>query len=394
MRHEDSHILEEYIVSSIAPHIVYTGSQLSKQNMILVENIYREIESANNQYVAPANLQIKNTMIKSNEFAGIPGDIQTNIENMLNVKSLQHRMTIKTGSVERVVEINLQCSQSNVKKYEMFFGEALRRIVVWLTVAFNYAPAECSRRLNIYIYFTDLKKTLPTEAASAIKQEHANTAFTYSCKSSNEINVFRYEEWFKVLIHESFHSLGMDFSQFNRIATNECILKLFNVNSDVRLYETYCEVWAELLNAMFITYFYDKRENLNRFIYLETIFSGFQCCKVLKSFGLNYEKMYNKTKETKDKYTEETHVLSYYVLKPVCLFYVNDFLEWCREHNGEKVLCFGRGGGLEKNLADYCEFFEKRYSTKEYLSFMRGFSDLENPTRNFETGTLRMTIFG
>lgn len=247
-----------------------------------------------------------------------------------------------------------------------------------------------------------------------IGQKHANTAFTFSCKPSNEINIFRYEEWFKVLIHESFHSMGLDFSQFNQTKTNRCILDMFPVKSDVRLFETYCESWAEMINVMFIVLFESNfkknKENssslmkqTHEYLYVETLFSMFQCSKVLHHFGLDYKTMCEKTatadKKRKSRYREETQILSYYVLKPICMFYMDDFIQWCVKHNGEKVLDFGKGDNLDKNMGDYCGFFRDHYLDMQYVNIMEEIENLvsksvTNSDFNFEMETLRMTILG
>ena len=72
----------------------------------------------------------------------------------------------------------------------------------------------------VFIYSTELTKNLPNSNIDILDQIHVNTAFTYSCiEQSNEIVIFRKEEWLKVLIHESFHNFGLDFSDMN---TSEC----------------------------------------------------------------------------------------------------------------------------------------------------------------------------
>jgi hypothetical protein len=97
---------------------------------------------------------------------------------------------------------------------------------MWLYVANHYASRECSQKMNIYIYFTDFKKVLPT-SERMIHRENANTAFTTSCQTVTEINLYREEEWFKVLIHETFHNLGLDFSEVDDKSSRNAILKIF-----------------------------------------------------------------------------------------------------------------------------------------------------------------------
>jgi hypothetical protein len=79
------------------------------------------------------------------------------------------------------------------------------------------------------------------------------------------------------------HSFGLDFSHHECSHIDKKILGLFPLNVDVRIYETYCEMWAELLNIMFIV-FHGSNNNLEnmvkqteKYMDYERIFSIFQC---------------------------------------------------------------------------------------------------------------------
>ena len=156
---------------------------------------------------------------------------------------------------------------SSVKLADSFFTICARRITVWLDIALRFSGKECATTLDCYLFFTDDLKKLPKIPAQhiepieggskSITPKHANTAFTYSCVPSSKIVLFRMEEWFKVFIHESFHCFGLDFSQMNIAESNRHMSKLFpkcHSNMDFRIYETYCETWAETINAVFVAY--------------------------------------------------------------------------------------------------------------------------------------------
>jgi hypothetical protein len=237
--------------------------------------------------------------------------------------------------------------------------------------------------MNIYLYFTDLLKMLPS-SGKPIKEIHANTAFTTFCKPTTEIHLFREEEWFKVLIHETFHSLGLDFSEFDHSDTNKQILSIFPVNSDVRIFETYCETWAELLNTMFIVFYStDKSPDLEKLIKKteglldqERMFSLFQCVKILDFYGLDYSDLYERTQAAHlrrlYRYKENTHVLSYYILKSIFIFFINDFVEWCVDHNNKSLLNFNKTPSiLNKNMEEYCGFIKEHYNRNEYTALIK-----------------------
>jgi hypothetical protein len=238
-----------------------------------------------------------------------------------------------------------------------------------------YAPKECVDSINIYLYFTSLLKKLPSSNIYVLDENNVNTAFTTTCPKDSEIVVFRKEEWFKVLIHESFHNFGLDFSGMNNGAVSNCILNIFPVNSQVNSYEAYTEFWAEIMNALFCSFFELKdKSDINEFlssaefyINFERRYSFFQMVKTLQFMGLTYRDLYSKTEYAKvhreNLYKEKTNVLSYYVLKTVMLNNFQGFLLWCNKNN-LSLLNFKKTIG---NQNEFCEFIRKNYKTKSML---------------------------
>jgi len=294
------------------------------------------------------------------------------------------------------------------RDYQLFFiyenlskdeiKNRLKMTFIWLYLASYFANAKCSKTTHIFMYFTDLKKMLPNANGSPIDEEHANTAFTTSCSPESSIYLFRDEEWFKVLIHESFHNLGLDFSSLTNHGA-EIIRDIFPVNSEVNLFETYCEMWAEMLNVLFVAYFNNIGKSdsviLKEFeenIQFERRFSLFQCAKVLHFFGMDYHDLYEKTTDSikirSHKYKENTNVLSYYILKSILMFYLNDFMGWCHE--------FSKGSlQFNKNVVDeYCKFIREHYKRPEFLSVIDEIEKWmdENEKNDVIWRTLRMTV--
>jgi hypothetical protein len=304
------------------------------------------------------------------------------------------------------VNIHMICS-SKKENIDHFMTNAIERIFVWLYLAFHYSKPTCSQTMNIYLYMTNLEKTLP-RTGEPIKEINANTAFTTSCQPSTEMHLYREEEWFKVFIHESFHNLGLDFSEFNHENTNKEILSIFPVNSDVRLFETYCEMWAEIIHSMFIAFYGNKNGEPEQLITTtqslidkERVFSMFQCAKILHFYGLDYVNLYERTQKSHTvrlaKYKEETHVLSYYIIKSIFMFFANDFVEWTASHNNNSINFNKDPKILNKNLMEYCGLLRKFYNKEEYKdtlelmdTWISGFQYTKGEQYIFTT--LRMTI--
>jgi hypothetical protein len=188
---------------------------------------------------------------------------------------------------------------------------------------------------------TDHKKVLPTHSHDHIDMTHVNTAFTTSCASNTEITLFRKEEWFKVFIHESFHNLGLDFSHCVEptAAANAKILAAFPINSDIKFYESYCEMWAEILNIMIRAIIKHPRtstENMighiERDLQYERVYSLFQMAKLMNHFGINYSDLYQASPK-RNQYREKTAAFSYFVIKSLLMYNVDAFMEWCLTNN-------------------------------------------------------------
>ena len=230
---------------------------------------------------------------------------------------------------------------------------------------------------------------------------NANTALTTSCKPTSIIMLYRIEEWFKVFIHETFHSLGLDFSEMDIRESNQQIAQLFhgcNRGLDVRVYETYCEMWAVILHTLFLAYFstnsglhtYRERvrqstptrkrsadrysrilSKFERMIRYERAYTMFQAAKVLHHYGIEYRDLCE-NRGNNVRYTEPTPVFSYYIVKSVLFFHINDFLDWCYTHNlirptdsanSLKSSGFPRNNGTSKHIL----YFTKKPATiREY----------------------------
>jgi hypothetical protein len=399
------------------------------------------------------------TFKNTNESQMIPPSIWTGIQTAKKIGRL-----VTAQLYGRTIRIYLILPQStthsrffsSAKLADSFFAMCARRIVVWLDIALRFSGKECATTLDCYLFLTDDLKKVPkppvqhietTEGGSkSITPKHANTAFTYSCVPSSKIVLFRMEEWFKVFIHESFHCFGLDFSQMNIAESNRHMSKLFpkcHSNMDFRIYETYCETWAETINAVFVAYNQEPHlghgrrslrgnreysqkhtrkitgkdtvkhrtrtytlgqthiihiiKQIEHIIQRERMFSLFQMSKVLHHRELQYTDLcYSRTKRSSDDvrsfvgelcstleidstktdqtpYTEETQVFAYYIVKPILLFYLNEFIEWCHRHNGSSTVLFFKK--TDGNIREYGNLIERLYMLPEFINIVKNESN-------------------
>ena len=194
---------------------------------------------------------------------------------------------------------------------------------------------------------------------------------------------------------------------FENTNTNKQIMKLFNVESDVRISETYCEVWAEIINNMFIV-FSNTRSNENRekwlttlntklikMMHYERIFSLFQCCKVLNYFNIDYAELINSTK-TVSAYKEKTHILSYYIIKSIFMFQLDDYMKECIKLNGYS-LEFNKKKNIHiQNMNTYCNIVKKMYKNENFIELLDSVSKIAKNKKICSKKmreTLRMSVY-
>lgn len=310
----------------------------------------------------------------------LPMEIQEEIVSTMNVSiSYSFSLLHKKIKVQFVDE-----TMASLKQYDKF----MKRVLLWLLFVLPFASPACSQELSIFVYLTNHKKQLPNQPRSVhLDQEHVNSAYTFSCQRRNEIVIFRREEWFKVLIHESFHNLGLDFSNMNNQHCHRLILSMFPIASQVNLFEAYTEFWAEILNAVFVCFFSLEKKSkqttltltltltlflsrLEQAIALQQAFSCFQMVKVLNYMGLTYSQLYTPGMENQMArdylYKEKTNVFAYYIVTTLLLNHYEAMLAWCTHNNyPDSLFAFKK---TKRSQESFCGFIHDCYKSNEFLS--------------------------
>jgi hypothetical protein len=394
MLHKKSEELINYFTKTKCLY-KYPFNQLTKQLFLSFYDKLIEAEEFVNNIQSSLSPQIKKInnirdIPKSRYFKFVPLDISKHIEE----KSI-YSITYNFSLLERKFIIHFIIEENNPIH---IFHSYLCKMMMWLYILQKNISNNCSKTLTIYLYFTKLEKQLPNNSNLILDITNVNTAFTFSCRYNNEIVIFRKEEWFKVFIHETFHSFGLDFSKMDITFSSMKILEFFNVVSEVNLFEAYTEIWARIIHSMFISYFLSKREKkkyitfLSLIIYLEQIYSIFQMNKVLKYMNMDYKEIiYNPNKNIHLKYKEKTNVLSYYVITCNLLVYYQEFIKWCKINNKGSFFPFLQ---TNENQMSLCNFIKEHYKRKDYLKLIECVEKLikEREHNIFLKNNLRMTI--
>ena len=273
-----------------------------------------------------------------------------------------------------------------LKKYRQHVYKAF----AWFQFIAPYTKdCDCSKELDVYLYFTPFKKNLPDTPTSTVGPQHSNTGFTIPCtanlskngrKDHTEIIIYRYEEFFKVLLHETMHNLDLDFGY---MADDVTVDNLFpGIKHNIILSETYAETWARLLNVAFYCYYnilggghggYKKyQQAVQRCLATERAFSLYQATSVLAHMGLTLQQILSTDPQVKSlvlkKYSEDTNVFAYYILTGLTMLEADLFLQWCKDTNKHNLIQANSGSAGSDALLILIELIVKSSSTSSALS--------------------------
>lgn len=210
-----------------------------------------------------------------------------------------------------------------------------RQMLAWLLVIKTYEVDDCVKNLLVDIFLTNQKKELPKEKEQSIGAINVNTAYTYRCmRGSTSIKLYREEDLMKVFFHETFHTFNMDFMNNGK----ESIQKIFNIDSSISIFESYCETWARIFHSLFLSVTHTNSDELavnyfNALMCIESLHSLLQSRKIFNHMGLTIEDAINNTDRLRDKFKEESHVFSYYFVTALLMLNINSFFNFCINNN-------------------------------------------------------------
>jgi hypothetical protein len=384
------------IVSHLYKEIIDSYNYLIDLKRVKKDNFYNiSIKKITNvsQISRPKNFN-------ANSF---PEDIRNHIDH-LSLSEISYTFSL----FDRKIILHFIVEEANIEHKLDVYNRYVDAMIMWFYILNEYGSKKCSSTFTVFLYFTSLEKKLPNTNIDILDKIHVNTAFTSTCPKDSEIVIFRKEEWFKVLIHESFHNFALDFSDMNTYECTKEILSIFPVNSEVNLYEAYTEFWAEIMNALFCSFFNLKNKsdseeflsNFDFFINFERTYSFFQLVKTLDFMGLTYKNMYSETNQStilrNTLYKEKSNVLAYYVIKTILINNYQGFLLWCKLNNFS-LLQFKK---TSTNQKEFCNFIRKNYKTKVMLENVKSSeiclqkvkSIKKNKNKNYLLTNMRMSI--
>lgn len=402
-----STLLQEFIQSDVKQYERDLPS-LTSQNLNVLMWMYDKIIDSEYEFKL-CHIKYVNNSTKKNYHDIIGSDIiMTNVSyemsSMLKYisKNISISISEKMKSKRvynfnlnfRTITLNILFPDTDKNKINnIVYEDILKKVYIWLNIVVQFAKDKCSTHLDIYIIMTDLVKISPTNGNMILSDFNVNSAFTMSCRPINDIYVYRKEEWFKVFIHETMHAFGIDFSTSNlknMTELNKHIKKTFHLHKeDLRLYESYCEFWAETINVLFYVFFSDTINNqkdrmsvinkINKHLFMERKWALFQCAKITNFYEISYIDIFSDdssiVKIVNSNYKEKnTYTFSYYIVKAILFFHMGEFLDWCVDHN-EDVIGFKN---TRKNILSFADFISLKCKSLDMIEQIEHYEEFMN----------------
>jgi len=384
-------------ISYIPPRKYLEGFHLSRSSVELLESIHCEIHAqiVHPQLIFTGTSEMwYQTFLKSTDFMNVPELVQQYIQSHVPV----HHATYEGRIHGTQIHVHF-CLYNRKDKAKL--SRWIDHVERWLHVALKQPSTGCDRhKIRAHFLMTPLEKYVPSSKEHIVNQQNANTAFTYSCSRNNKIVIFRKEDWFKTFLHETFHCFGLDFSGHpSANKYNSRIAQLYpgaDPTTDFRIYESYCEVWAQVINHLFAL---GPKSSVNSDAFIkplrkDTAFVVYQMQKYLQIYGMSYDSLLDKT-NTQPKYREDTNVFSYYVLRSCLLWNLDAFLQFCLKNrpDGQIFVDFAKGTdksndkgtdqkgtdksndkgtdqkGTDQIIESYVDLIEKEHRNPAFLRF-------------------------
>lgn len=218
------------------------------------------------------------------------------------------------------------------------------------------------------------KKLWPLEEDKVMLPIHINSGSTLR---GSFINIWRYEEWQKVLIHELIHYLEIDLNHtsngFDKTVTY--VEQKYNIQGKVLPPEAYTDTLAILLHTIYISTTYD--DFMKNFKY-EQNFSLFQAAKVLHYIGA---KTIDDLKNTVTL-SQQTSVFSYYILKAALLLDIDLFTKLFEENTIK----------YNNNVDQFIDIMEEVLDNNEFKTSIEKFIVIAEKNNNIKLyNSMRMS---
>ncbi len=233
------------------------------------------------------------------------------------------------------------------------YDKYVNHIMTMLFFLEKYRSKMCkTQKLEVIVFMTPFEKTLPESRSEILGGQHVNGGYTIPCQHHSKIFIWRKEEFFKVLIHESIHSMGIDISTMNLDKIHNNFMTLFPLNPDQSTFnigEAYTEFWTEIINIIYYLVIYANSlkshpsissliKKFDKLYFLENVWGLTRSILILKHMGLTYQDLVSRNPEKLLLYKERSNFFSYFIMKMVFMSNHDEFIEVCIKNNNDLML--------------------------------------------------------
>lgn len=356
---------------------IYHSSMFAKS---FAKTVYKEsIEITENNKNIINELNISNfTSFTSSHVLKDTRNVKRLVRYSFSITNIEYQLVflLLNNSDERIIDNKLKTFVRNIHFLTKYMNSTMKT-------------------LKVVILYSEKKKE-KDKNKNTLNHNHVNTGVTKSCSVNGNIFLYRQEELLKVFIHELIHSKCIDFSNINaNTETLDMIKEMFNIKSNFIISEAYSEFWSNIVNTLFVALdvsksgfnnFYDNFVILH---IIEKIFSIHQVVSVLDYMNLTYKDIVSN--KNVEKYSEDTNVFAYYILKTIWLYFGNEFLSFIKKDNHNLL--------NSKNDIKYIKSLiiktKDYYKHTKFLSIIEKMEKKFNKMKNINSEmvkSLRMTI--
>ena len=244
--------------------------------------------------------------------------------------------------------------------------------------------------LDLKIISSPLKKCIPESPKDFIRQKNANSG---ACYPHTSISLWRLEEIDKVSLHEFIHFVGFEFRNNDEIT--DFLKSSYKICNSCKTnpFEAQTEICGLLLHSIFTSIDLKNEVSWKEIIEVETCFALFQCAKLLKYFGFNsWEEFYIPLNgKNNNVLKQKTNVLSYYVLKTIILYHLNDWFNFQKNNSNH---CFWDMNETDESIRSWTSLVKNGSENPNFIRDLNACFQLNDlVSDNKMKITCRMTAF-
>lgn len=169
------------------------------------------------------------------------------------------------------------------------------------------------KKIKITLLLSPAKKILETN--KVLSPYNANSGFTFI--SSNEIFIFRKEEFPKVIIHELIHHDKNIHSNNFKSENKQLLLSKFNIRPDCKLIlnETIIELWATIIHLSFVSKEY--KVDFKKLLQTELTYSLYKSHQLLEL----------QKKQPQQLWFDKCNIYCYIIFKTILFYYHEELMK-------------------------------------------------------------------